>query len=123
MNNKQIRKYHETKHVQDIVEDLKEELFLKNYVTDKTGCKTVELVNACFLADKDSLIRPKNEDYIKREIEWYMSQSLNVNDIQGETPLAWKQAASPNGFINSNYGCSTITCNYKRTSKTRGIFR
>ena len=104
MNNKQTRKYHDTKHVKDIVEDLTEELFLKNYISDKNGSKTVEIINACFLADKDHMFRPKNEDYIKREIEWYMSQSLNVNDISGETPHIWKQIASPLGYINSNYG-------------------
>jgi thymidylate synthase len=104
MNTKETKRWFDTKRVNHMVEDLKEQLVLKNYISDKTGCKTVELVNACFLADKDHMLRPKDEGYIKREIEWYMSQSLNVNDIPGETPRIWKQIASPNGFINSNYG-------------------
>lgn len=104
MNEREIDKYYETKRVKDMVENLKEKHFLGDYISDKTGCKTVEIINACFHADKDHMFRPRNEDYIKREIEWYMSQSLNVNDIEGETPLIWKQVASPNGFVNSNYG-------------------
>jgi thymidylate synthase len=104
MNQKEMNKYYNTRHVSDMVKDLREQHCLKNYISDVNGTKTVEIMNACFHADKDHMFRPKNEDYIKREIEWYMSQSLNVNDIPGETPTIWKQIASPLGYINSNYG-------------------
>ena len=70
----------------------------------KTGVKTVELQGIQFEADKDSIIREPNYDYAKREIEWYESQSLNVNDIPGGAPTIWKQCADVNGDINSNYG-------------------
>lgn len=66
--------------------------------------KTIEIQHAHFWADKDWIIREPNYDYAKREIEWYDSQSLNVNDIPGETPKIWKQVADKNGIINSNYG-------------------
>ena len=71
--------------------------------TDHEG-KTVEIQHAHFLADKDWIIREPNYDYAARELEWYDSQSLNVNDIPGETPKIWKQVADKNGIINSNYG-------------------
>ena len=74
------------------------------YVTDKTGCKMLELRSASFVADEPAIFGTPNEDYIKREIEWYMTCSLNVNDIPGETPAIWKQVATKDGFINSNYG-------------------
>ena len=70
----------------------------------KSGVKTVELQNVQFIADKDYILREPNYDYIKREIEWYESQSLNVYDIPGETPTIWKSCADVNGEINSNYG-------------------
>ena len=70
----------------------------------KSGVKTVELQNVQFIADKDYILREPNYDYIKREIEWYESQSLNVYDIPGETPAIWKACADVNGEINSNYG-------------------
>lgn len=67
--------------------------------------KTIEIQNAHFLADEDWIIRKPNYDYAKREIEWYNSESLNVNDIPGEkVPIMWKMCATPDGRINSNYG-------------------
>ena len=74
------------------------------FVIDKTGCKTIEIINAVFEADEDFILRPPNQEYIKREIAWYESQSLNVSDIPGETPAIWKAVSDKNGKINSNYG-------------------
>ena len=74
------------------------------FVTYKTGCKTIEIINAVFEADEDFILRPPNQEYIKREIAWYESQSLNVSDIPGETPAIWKAVSDKNGKINSNYG-------------------
>ena len=74
------------------------------FVVDKTGVKTVEILNAAFEADEDFIVRPPNQEYIKREIEWYESQSLDVNDIPGETPAIWKSVSDKNDKINSNYG-------------------
>lgn len=70
----------------------------------KTGVKTIELQGIQFEADKDSIIRKPNYDYADREIQWYESQSLNINDIPGGAPTIWKQCADVNGDINSNYG-------------------
>ena len=93
----------------DIKEVFKKHLKAENYVTDKTGVKTIELINACFEADKPYIVREPNKDYIKREIEWYESQSLFVQDIPGETPAIWKSVASNLGIINSNYGWLTYS--------------
>lgn len=66
--------------------------------------KTVEIQNANFLADSDWIIRKPNYEYFNRELEWYLSQSLNVNDIPGGAPAMWKACADKHGNINSNYG-------------------
>ena len=87
-----------------VIEMLKLKYQNKDFQLDKTGCKLVEIMNCNFEADAPFLLRPKNEDYIRREIEWYMSQSLNVNDMEKPVPKVWKQVATPNGFVNSNYG-------------------
>jgi thymidylate synthase len=71
--------------------------------TGKYG-KTVEIQNAHFIADKDSIIRAPNYDYAKREIKWYESQSLFVKDIPGDVPKIWQMCADKDGKINSNYG-------------------
>lgn len=90
------------------VTDIRAKLIQKykdqDFVTDKTGVKTIELIGESFIADEDWIIRKPNYDYIERELEWYKSQSLFVADIPGETPAIWKQVASKNGRINSNYG-------------------
>ena len=81
-----------------------QKLVKEEYVTDKTGVKTLEIMNASFIADQPAIIGKVNEDYVERELAWYKSQSLNVNDIPGETPAIWKSVATEDGYINSNYG-------------------
>ena len=76
----------------------------EDFVIDKTGVKTVEVIGATFIADEDYIIRKPAYEYIERELEWYKSQSLYVNDIPGDTPKIWKDIASDEGKINSNYG-------------------
>jgi thymidylate synthase len=90
--------------IQDIRTYFKTELEKQNFVIDKTGCKMVEMVGASFLADEPAIFGTVNEDYVRREIQWYESQSLNVNDIPPPVPHIWKQVATPSGEINSNYG-------------------
>jgi thymidylate synthase len=91
-------------YVSDIRNTLYRKLITEEYVTDKTGVKTLEIMNASFIADQPSIIGNVNEDYVERELAWYKSQSLNVNDIPGETPAIWKAVATEDGYINSNYG-------------------
>ena len=90
------------------VSDIRAKLIQKykdqDFVTDKTGVKTIEVIGESFIADEDWIIRKPNYEYIERELEWYKSQSLYVEDIPGDTPAIWKQVADKNGRINSNYG-------------------
>lgn len=90
------------------VSDIRAKLIQKykdqDFVTDKTGVKTIELIGESFIADEDWIIRKPNYEYIERELEWYKSQSLYVDDIPGGTPAIWNQVASDFGEINSNYG-------------------
>lgn len=75
-----------------------------DFTIDKSSSRTIEIINAVFYADEPAIFGTVNEDYVERELAWYKSQSLNVNDIPGETPAIWKQVADKDGFINSNYG-------------------
>jgi len=78
----------------------------EDFVIDKTGVKMLELVGSCFKADEPLIFGTVNEEYIQRELDWYMSQSLSVYDIPGGPPKIWEQVSSkhPPGWINSNYG-------------------
>lgn len=90
------------------VSDIRAKLIQKykdqDFVIDKTGVKTIEIIGESFIADEDWIIRTPNLEYVERELEWYRSQSLYVEDIPGDTPAIWKQVASRHGRINSNYG-------------------
>lgn len=74
------------------------------YVTDKSGCKMLEVLGSTFVADEGSIFGKVDTGYVKREIEWYQARSLNVNDIPGGAPREWIRCATPSGLINSNYG-------------------
>jgi len=91
----------QTKDIRDLFIDLYN---TEKYVTDKTGVKTLEIVGASFTADEVSIFGTPNDEYIKREIDWYLSESLYVYDIPEKTPEIWKQISSTKGKINSNYG-------------------
>jgi thymidylate synthase len=76
----------------------------EEFVIDKSGVKTVELVGYSFIADEPTIFGEPNKEYEERELDWYKSMSLNVNDIPGGAPKIWQQVADPDGYINSNYG-------------------
>lgn len=93
---------------QEFIRLLQEEKFTtvgrEASMTALTGSTTIEIVGATFIADEDAIFGTVNWDYVKREEEWYNSQSLNVNDIPGGAPQIWKTVADKDGYINSNYG-------------------
>ena len=88
----------------DIRADLIDKYLSEDYVIDKSGAKTIEVLGESFVADENWLIRTPAYKYIERELEWYMSESLYVDDIPGETPQIWKDISSNECKINSNYG-------------------
>lgn len=92
---------HRVEDVRNWFRDLKA---YERHVTDKTGCKMIEVVGATFIANEVAIFGTVNQDYVAREIEWYKSMSRNVHDIPGGAPAAWKACASQGGLINSNYG-------------------
>ena len=93
--------------VSDIREYFKRELAAERFTTDKTGAKTIEYLGASFIADEEAIFGKPAPKYIKAELDWYESQSTNINDIHGdekEPPQAWQYSANDVGEINSNYG-------------------
>ena len=92
------------KNVQDIRNIFIEKYKNKEFIQDRTGVQTIEIIGESFIVNEDWIIRKPNYDYIKKEIEWYNSQSLFVDDIPGITPRIWNEVASNESKINSNYG-------------------
>lgn len=68
---------------------------------------TKELLHTVFLADKNYIVRKPKEPYQTNELEWFISQSRNVQDLKsfaGFIPKIWKDIDDPDGIVNSNYG-------------------
>lgn len=68
---------------------------------------TKELLHTVFLADKNYIVRKPKEPYQTNELEWFISQSRNVEDLKsfaGFIPKIWSDIADVEGIINSNYG-------------------
>ena len=80
----------------------------EDFVMDRSGQKTIELIGASFFADQPAIFGTPNESYIEIEKAWYESQSTNVNWIpetyNRNVPEAWQASANQFGQINSNYG-------------------
>lgn len=77
------------------------------FTKDRNGGKTIELIGASFVADRPAIFGTPNQKYIDVELDWYHSQSTNINDIYRndcEPPAAWIMTANDHGEINSNYG-------------------
>jgi len=93
--------------VSDIRKHFIDELKNERFTEDRTGQKTIELLGASFIADEPAIFGTPNQEYIDRELDWYRSESTNINDIYGderEPPKAWQLSANRHGEINSNYG-------------------
>lgn len=91
------------KKISDIREEFKYLLHSEVFVIDKTGAKMLEIVGESYIVDEDVIFGTLNKDYAQKELQWYLSESLNVYDIP-KTPQIWRQVADKNGYINSNYG-------------------
>ena len=65
---------------------------------------TLELLGTSFVVDDDTIFGAVDQDYVERELEWYLNQSLYVDDIPGKVPKIWKDIAANDGTILSNYG-------------------
>ena len=58
-----------------------DELNSESYTIDKTGARTIELIGASFKADAPSIFGTPSHSYIRKELDWYESQSTNIFDI------------------------------------------
>lgn len=79
--------------------------FAKLY-RQKVFCEngTLEITGADFIADESSILGVPSMKYIKKEIDWYMSQERNIRGLEPNVPKIWKEVSSHLGEINSNYG-------------------
>lgn len=91
--------------INDIKNQFIEKYKNNEFVINDKGDKVIEIINANFEVNKnENVIFGELNSYANRELEWYKSMSLNINDIPGKIPMIWKIIADYDGYINSNYG-------------------
>lgn len=87
----------------------KEKIDNEEFCGDKTGTRTVELLGwqCAGLNPWQPLLnfagKKTSVDYCKKELEWYLSKSLKVDEIS-KTAKIWGQISSSKNEVNSNYG-------------------
>ena len=75
-----------------------------------------ELILPTIRFEPDGLIEGSSEKYLQNEFNWYKSQDLCIKNHLGieENPI-WKNCASDDGYVNSNYGwCVFSKDNYSQ---------
>jgi thymidylate synthase len=87
---------------------LRDNVINKNFVIDKSGVKTVEILGARIVLNPNQKYmefngRKSPKKYIEAELDWYDSQDLHVGKI-AKIAKIWDQVSDKDGFINSNYG-------------------
>jgi len=78
------------------------------FLVDKTNVKIVELRAETIPLDprQPSLdLGPKktNDEYVAKELAWYLSESLSITGYVDDVAI-WKKTADSFGVVNSNYG-------------------
>lgn len=71
-------------------------------VDPRTGNKVV--YNASWIADRNSMIGNRNEGWVRRELDWFLSGSDSLDDMEAPVPTAFQQCAGYDGKVNSAYG-------------------
>lgn len=71
-------------------------------IDPRTGNRVLYSVN--WIADRDSMIGSINEDWVRRELNWFRSGSDMLVDMEGPVPKLFQACAGDDGRVNSAYG-------------------
>lgn len=71
-------------------------------IDPRTGNKVI--YNASWIADRPSMIGQRNEDWVRREIDWFNGATDKLEDMEGPVPKLFEACAGDDGRVNSAYG-------------------
>jgi len=71
-------------------------------IDPRTGNRV--LYSVSWVANNNSMIGARNEDWVRRELDWFSAASDNLNDMEEPVPTAFQDCAGPDGTVNSAYG-------------------
>jgi thymidylate synthase len=94
--------------VLDLFKEFKKLKDSNQFVIDKSGVKTVEMISLQFQLNPidwkiDLGFKKTNVPYVKKELRWYLSQSRDIIGFVDDIVI-WKQICSKENLVNSNYG-------------------
>ncbi len=101
--------YIKSKNSNDLFIDVSIKLLNDGEIISPRGLKTLELQHVWLeLTNPGNSIvslksRNANKNYLKNELKWYLSGSLDAKDITKHSKF-WDKLKDSNGTINSNYG-------------------
>jgi len=93
----------------------------KDFIIDKSNVKCVEILTEKILLNPNQPIinfniKKTNEEYCKKELNWYLSKSLSIKKYVDDIKI-WNEVCTKdkNKLINSNYGwCIFSQDNYNQ---------
>ena len=89
--------------VEDVREGFVDQLQRMRLVGQKPN-QTIELHDASFIADEPTIFGKVSEEYVAKELKWYLEMDLCIDGLGPNIPQIWQQIASRKRMINSNYG-------------------
>ena len=84
-------------------------MFIEMYkVKDFNEAGLLEIINASFIANEDSIFGTVNRNFADRERAWYLTLSKSIFDFKAP-PEQWLNVSGEGGEINSNYGWAVFS--------------
>lgn len=71
-------------------------------IDSRTGNKVLYSVD--WVADRPSMVGKVNEDWVRRELDWFFSGSDKLADMEEPVPQLFKDCGGVDGRVNSAYG-------------------
>lgn len=84
-------------------------------IDPRTGNRVLYSVD--WLADQDSMFGKVNEDWVRRELDWFMSGSDYLIDMEPPVPALFQACAGTDGRVNSAYGYVLFSTGENRPGK------
>jgi Thymidylate synthase. len=89
-------------------------------IDPRTGNRVLYSVD--WVADKPSMIGHINEDWVRRELDWFFSGSDALADMEEPVPALFKACAGDDGRVNSAYGHILFTPQWSPRRVTSSLF-
>lgn len=71
-------------------------------IDERTGNRVLYSVD--WVADRDSMIGQVNQDWVRRELDWFFRGSNKLEDMEEPVPALFKACGGHDGKVNSAYG-------------------